>query len=135
MPKRRFVRLRASRLFREIRAKGRSAAGKWLIMNVQRIEGESTDASRGPAAGFVTSRKVGRAHDRNLVRRRLREVVHALASQLQSGLRIVTIARHSAARASFNQLLAEWRGLASRLGALNKGPSNPPPTHGSANAT
>ena len=69
-------------------------------------------------AGFVTSRAVGSAVTRNRVRRRLREIVRKHQREILKGKWIVTIARASAAKASYEQLEAEWLRLAKRASIL-----------------
>jgi ribonuclease P protein component len=73
--------------------------------------------------GFVTSRKVGNAVARNRVRRRLRVIARDFDAQLQPGHLIVTVARHSAARASFTALREQWQRLARKGGLLIAGAS------------
>jgi ribonuclease P protein component len=69
-------------------------------------------------AGFVTSRALGGAVARNLVRRRLREIVRKHQHEIRGENWIVTIARVPAASASFQQLEAEWLRLAQRASIL-----------------
>jgi ribonuclease P protein component len=73
--------------------------------------------------GFVTPRYVGKAHDRNRVRRRLRAIVRADDSSLAPGFHVVIVARRGCMAADFSTLRAEWRRLARKLGLL---PSSPP---------
>ncbi len=68
--------------------------------------------------GFVTSRRVGGAVVRNRVRRRLREIVRLHQAQLRQDLWLITIARSSAARASYEELQDEWLRLAERASIL-----------------
>lgn len=84
--------------------------GKWLRMTVlRRPDG-------GPARlGLVTSRRVGGAVQRNLVRRRLREIFRAQRAQLAAGLWLVIVAKPGASLAAFPALRDEWLRLAGRL--------------------
>ena len=55
---------------------------------------------------------------RNRVRRRLREIVRKHQHEILKGKWIVTIARASAAKASYEQLEGEWLRLAKRASIL-----------------
>lgn len=114
------VRLRfpkAARLFRSeefsrLKGEGTSYHGKLMVLSVLPVDPETESR-----VGLITSRRVGGAVQRSLVRRRLREVVRAVRPQLRRGFWLVLIARHSAARATFEALRSEWLHLA-RRGAL-----------------
>lgn len=69
--------------------------------------------------GFVTSRRVGGAVERNRTRRRLREIVRADRPRIAANCWVVLVARQQATRADFDQLRSEWRALAQRSGMLN----------------
>jgi ribonuclease P protein component len=75
-------------------------------------------AAVGTRIGFITSRRVGGAVDRNRARRRLREVVRADRPQLLPGCWIVIIAKTPAASAPYPDVQNEWRHLAKRAGVL-----------------
>jgi ribonuclease P protein component len=89
-------------------------AGKCVVVNVFKLpEG-------GPwRTGIITSRKVGNAVQRNLVRRRVREIIRAAG--LPAGLWIVTVARPSAVRAAFDDLRQDWLRTVRRAGGLPEG--------------
>src|SRR4051812_28455150 len=104
-------RLRAASEFSRVREQGVTRAGKYVIVNVLQLPEGGLWRS-----GIITSRKVGNAVHRNLVRRRLREIIRA--ATLQSGLWVVTVARPSAVRASFEDLRQDWLRTVRRAGAL-----------------
>ena len=79
---------------------------------------EAAPKERSSRIGFVTSRRVGGAVVRNLVRRRLREAVRQNRPQLKQGCWLVLVARYTAARASAAELAAEWLKLARRASIL-----------------
>jgi len=68
--------------------------------------------------GFITSRRVGGAVTRNLVRRRLREICRLHRPAIPSGWLVVTVAKSDAATAPFAELREEWLLLARRLSIL-----------------
>lgn len=80
---------------------------------------ENADAA-GPRVGFTTSRKVGKAVERNRARRRLRAVAdQALPTLAKPGLDFVFIGRaETTAALPFDQLLHDLRWALKRLGAL-----------------
>lgn len=80
-----------------------------MVLSILKV-GES-DATR---AGFITSRRVGGAVERNRVRRRLREMVRTARPQLRDGRWLVLIARAAATRASWLEMQSEWLALAQR---------------------
>ena len=71
-------------------------------------------------AGFITSRRVGSAVQRNRVRRRLRELVRAARPSLREGMWFVLIARAAAAAAEWSALREEWLALAERAGMFSE---------------
>ena len=76
--------------------------------------------------GFITTKRLGNAVIRNLVRRRLRTVLSEVGGELPSGYLIVTVARPAAALATREALLKEWKWLARRAGLLASPQSAPP---------
>ena len=71
--------------------------------------------------GFITTRKLGKAHDRNLLRRRLRAIVQRHGHLLADPKRLlVTIPRPGAAAASFADLEADWLKQVKRLSLLRE---------------
>jgi ribonuclease P protein component len=108
----RSVRLARASEFLKLRREGASFHGKYIVLSVLTNAPEAGAAR----AGFITSRKVGGAVVRNRVRRRLREIFRAARPRLARGLWLVIVARQHAARATFQQLEAEWRQLGRRGG-------------------
>ena len=109
---------RASRLsrtaeFKLVKQAGKSWTGRHLVLGVL-AQPEATRAR----VGIVTTRKVGMAVVRNRIRRRIREVFRLHQFDLISGVWLVTIARPSAASASFRDLERDWLRLAERASIL-----------------
>jgi ribonuclease P protein component len=128
---RKLSRLKRSGEFRRVREAGVSFAGKWLVFGVWKpvdAMNEQGGTAAAPASpvlenapprfGVVTSRKVGGAVVRNLVRRRIRHIQQKHLSAARSGVWCVTVARFRAAQATFAELEAEWCKLARRAGVL-----------------
>jgi ribonuclease P protein component len=118
VPVRRFTFPKSRRLtrpaeFERLKKGGRPERGRLLVISVL------LDAAGGPfRAGFITSRKLGRAVVRNRVRRWLREIVRKHQHEIRDGAWIVTIARANAATADQRQLEVEWLRLAGRASIL-----------------
>lgn len=90
-------RLKSSRVFNYLHKKGIVSANKWLVLVYA--------PSKYPLkAGFIVSKKVGKAVVRNKVRRRLREIFRALIPYLEQHCNYIVIARSDCATASFSQL-------------------------------
>ncbi|MGH2708414.1 MAG: ribonuclease P protein component [Actinomycetota bacterium] len=62
---------------------------------------------KGPRLGMVVSRRVGKAVERNRLRRRLRAAWQSLAPDLRPEVDCVVVARPQAAREKFQQLSAD----------------------------
>ena len=70
--------------------------------------------------GITVSKKLGKAHIRNRVRRRLREVYRLNEAQFQPGWDIVVVARSRAIEAPFDVLTKSYLSLADKAGILVK---------------
>ena len=68
--------------------------------------------------GITVSKKLGKAHIRNRIRRRLREVYRLNEEAFQPGWDIVLVARRRALNAPFSQLNASCLSLAAKAGIL-----------------
>ncbi len=100
--------------FARVRKSGRAKAGRFLIVSTL-----ADPALAGIRTGFITTKRVGKAHDRVLLRRRFRALVQAHAPDFSDmRLFLVTIALRGAADATFAELEADWLRQARRLGLL-----------------
>ena len=98
--------------YERVKRNGFTRRGKLLMLNVA-VE------NSGPCrAGFIASRRIGRAVARNRVRRRLREIVRQHQHELREGFWIVLVARRDAADANYRALEHEWLRLAERASIL-----------------
>ncbi|WP_435708633.1 ribonuclease P protein component [Aeromicrobium sp. CF3.5] len=93
-------RMRDSAQFRHTVRRGRRAAQPTLVTHVVAGGGERT------SVGFVVSKAVGSAVDRNRVKRRLRHLMRARLDSVPVGSQIVVRALPPASRAS-SEALAE----------------------------
>lgn len=118
MPAARLRLPKSARLFRasefqRMKREGVTYHGKFMVLSV--LKGLPAPEVR---VGFITSRRVGGAVVRNRVRRRLREIVRAVRSQIPAGTWLTLIGRQAAATATFQSLSAEWQQLARRSSIL-----------------
>jgi ribonuclease P protein component len=100
--------------FKRVRAEGASLRGGMLTLGVLK----NAEPNAPVRAGFVTSRRVGRATVRNRLRRRLREIFRKHQHEISVGVWVVTIASARAARERFHTLEGEWLRLARRASIL-----------------
>ncbi|WP_424945115.1 ribonuclease P protein component [Cellulomonas shaoxiangyii] len=77
-----------------------------------------------PVVGLVVSRAVGNAVVRNVVRRRLRELVRARLDRLPAGARVVVRAQPASASATFTALGSDLDAALRR--ALGRAPAGRP---------
>lgn len=102
--------------FTKVRTSGRAKAGRFLVLST--LEDPALPFLK---VGFITTRKVGKAHDRNLLRRRFRAIVQRHGEKLANvGRYLVTIPRAGSTSASFAELEKDWLKQARRLGILKE---------------
>lgn len=98
--------------FKRVRQDGRSWAHPLLVLRAA----PGFEATR---FGMIVSKKVGKAHDRNRVRRRLREICRAYIPCLRAGFDVVLIARPMAAAGEFGEVRAAVGELLGRARLLD----------------
>ena len=112
------ARLTRATEFRRVKDHGRSWGGRFLVLGVLPDAAPPAAGDRSARIGFITSKRVGGAVERNRVRRRLREIVRQHRPALRAGCWLVVIARHTAAKAASAELAADWLRLARRASIL-----------------
>jgi ribonuclease P protein component len=101
---RRFASLRRTADFSRLRQRGRRTA----TANLTVYCGDAARADTRPLVGFTVSKSVGKAVVRNTLRRRLAACIHELLPQ-DARMRLLIVARPSAATLSYAELCAELR--------------------------
>ena len=103
--------LKLNHIFRRLYGTSGHANG-YLVLYARK---NRTGANR---VGITVSKKLGKAHIRNRVRRRLREVYRLNEEKFQPGWDIVVVARSKAIDAPFDQLVRGYLALAKKAGIL-----------------
>jgi ribonuclease P protein component len=108
-------RLRSRRDFAAVYNRKKSWANALLVLNVRRYDpsGQNAETRR---FGFSVSKKVGKAHDRNGVKRRLRAICRESGGAWRRGFDAVFVARAPAAQAGYADLAGAVRDLMARAG-------------------
>jgi ribonuclease P protein component len=117
-------RLAKRRDFAAVYACKRSWAGPLLVLYVRRYREEISN-SETRRFGFSVSKKVGKAHDRNRIKRRLREICRLRGGDWLYGFDSVFVARSGANGADYAALEAEVRHLMARAGLVHLSGSAP----------
>lgn len=87
-------------------------ADSYLVLYAKKNRGS------GNRVGITVSKKLGKAHIRNRIRRRLREVYRLHEDKFLPGWDIVVVARSRAINAPFDRLVESYLTLAQRAGIL-----------------
>jgi ribonuclease P protein component len=115
-------RLLASRDFQRVYRHGKSYTHPLVVLYVLPLD---EPASRLPVrAGFVASKKCGKAHDRNLAKRRIRESYRLMARRTGPPTMMVWVVRPAAVRATYTQI---HEAVGTLLGASGWGDGSPDP--------
>jgi ribonuclease P protein component len=105
-------RLRETAAFERARRRGRTWGNALLVLNAVRADGPES------RCGFAVSRRVGKAVQRNRVKRRLREIVRRRLPAIPSGWDLVLNARPATAAAPYARLAGAVDDLLHRAGLL-----------------
>ena len=103
--------LKLNHIFRRLYRTTGQANG-FLVLYARRNRTESN------RVGITVSKKLGKAHIRNRIRRRLREVYRLNEARFQPGWDIVVVARAKALDAPFQDLTDAYLALAKKAGIL-----------------
>ena len=103
--------LKLNHIFRRLYATD-GQANSYLVLYARK---NRTGANR---VGITVSKKLGKAHIRNRVRRRFREIYRLNEEKFQPGWDIVVVARSKSIHADFEKLTAAYLQLAEKAGIL-----------------
>ena len=92
--------------------RSRGAADGLLVLYARRNKGGIN------RVGVTVSKKLGKAHIRNRIRRRVREVYRLNEDKFQPGWDIVVVVRSKAVESDFGKLTASYLANAKKLGIL-----------------
>ena len=104
--------LKLNHIFRRLYATS-GYANSYLVLYARK---NKTGENR---VGITVSKKLGKAHVRNRVRRRFREVYRLNEEKFQPGWDIVIVARTKAVHADFQKLTGAYLHLADKAGILH----------------
>ena len=120
-------RLRRKRDFAAVYARKKSWANGHLVLYVRHAPppGEKIAETRAAAEtrrfGFSVSKKVGKAHDRNRVKRRLREICRLRGGQWRQGFDAIFVVRAASGAATYAELDAALCDLMRRARLVRDG--------------
>ena len=125
---RRNQRLHRPEQFQRVRREGKSWAHPFFILNAARNRAGRT------RCGFVTGKRLGKAHDRNRAKRRVREAVRQIYDQIAPGYDLVFVLRATVLDVPFTEI---QDALASTLqrAKLWQPPVEPAASKGASNAS
>lgn len=107
----RFARLTRAEFSKLLAQKPHRGVGKYVSLSVYR----PAWCTKGQKFGFVVPKKaISRAVDRNLIERRLREVIRAQVSQVPIGYVIILGVKKEARDATFDELRRDVKTLLER---------------------
>ena len=107
--------------FAMVRAQGSSAAGRFLVLSTLPYSGEGAGAKES-RFGIITTKRLGHAVVRNLLRRRVRELLREHGAPLETGLSVVIVVRNRAAMADYAALEKDLLKLIARHRKKNELP-------------
>lgn len=99
--------------FAMVRAEGSSEAGRFLVLNLACKSGAGA-VEQPSCFGIITTKRLGHAVVRNLLRRRMREILRKHGEPISKGFNVVLILRHRAVFADYARLEAEFLKLLRR---------------------
>ena len=103
--------LKTNNDFRRVYRKGTSAVRPCLVVYVR------PNRQKVNRLGFTVTAKIGKAHTRNRVRRRLREIYRLNETGLRPGYDMVVVARTRATEVTYRRLETEFLAACKELGA------------------
>lgn len=103
--------LKLNHIFQRLYRTGGNGNGYLVLYARRNREGQNR-------VGITVSKKLGKAHIRNRVRRRLREIYRLNEEKFQPGWDIVVVARSRAVEADFDKLTRAYLQLAEKAGIL-----------------
>jgi ribonuclease P protein component len=106
------LRLRQAGDFARLRQEGRTVSGRWMVLSAR------PNGMAHNRYGFIVSRRVGKAVERNRARRVMREGVRQLHLRLVSGYDIALIARTALTEQPLSAVLPEMTRLCAQAGLM-----------------
>lgn len=103
-------RINRKKEYNNIYKKGKKIPGKYMVVFIVGSEGENS------RYGVVTSKKVGNAVQRNLAKRRLRNVIHRNIGEIKDKVDVVVVARPAIKEASWEDVQNDYRRVMRRAG-------------------
>ena len=103
--------LKLNHIFRRLYHTSGQADG-FLVLYARKNRTESN------RVGITVGKKLGKAHIRNRIRRRIREIYRLNEDKFQPGWDIVVVARSRALEAPFSRLTESYLSLAKKAGIL-----------------